>query len=286
MGLIGNHIRLNTGVQNVIGDVQSRTGGNFARYSNMCYTRSQTGATTVISGASIPQGGYPSATFYPPQSVGEMSMRIYGEGFLAGDLSASLPMSIDLTGSGDFDATASLVISMLCNMTGSGDMTASIQGLIDMECDMAGSGDLSATISAYGNMAIDMLGQGDLDATIAAYGNMSIDIVVTGTGLTTANVGQAVWSALAALNDDPNTMGELLNNASAGGNPWDVVIEGGYTAAELLRLLASVAAGKTSISDLGGGSANVLFRDLQDTKNRVDADMTDSDRTNVTLDLS
>lgn len=286
MGLIGNHIRLNTGVQQVNGDVQSRTAGNFARYSNMCYIRSQDESTTVISGAAIPAGAYPPSSFYPPQTAGQMSMRIYGVGVLSSDLSASLPMSIDLTGSGDLDATAGLVISMLCNMTGTGDLTADIQGLIDMSCDMTGMGDLTATISAYGNMAIDMLGEGDLEATIAAYGNMAIDIVVTGTGLTTANVGQAVWSALAALNDDPNTMGELLNNASAGGNPWDVVIEGGYTAAELLRLLASVAAGKTSINDLGGGNANVLFRDLQDTKDRVDADMTGSDRTNVTLDLT
>lgn len=286
MGLIGNHFRLNTGVKQVKGDVQSRTAGNFARYSNICYTRSQDRSTTVISGAAIPLGAYPPATYYPPQSAGEMSLRIFGVGSVSGDLSASLPMSIDLTGSGDLDATAGLVISMLCNMVGSGDLTADIQGLINMSVDMEGAGDFSATISAYGNMAADLLGSGDLDATVAAYGNMSIDIVVTGTGLTTANVGQAVWSALAALNNDPNTMGELLNNASAGGNPWDVVIEGGYTAAELLRLLASVAAGKTTITDLSNGNANVVFRDLQDTLDRVDADMTGSERTNVTLDLS
>jgi hypothetical protein len=95
MGLIGNHIRLNTGVQQVRGDVQSRTAGNFARYSSMCYTRSQSGATTVISGTAIPSGGYPSATYYPPQEVGEMSFRVYGQGQLTATLVPTLPMSID-----------------------------------------------------------------------------------------------------------------------------------------------------------------------------------------------
>ncbi len=286
MGLIGNHFRLNTGVQQVKGDVQSRTAGNFARYSNMCYIRSQDRSTTVISGAAIPAGAYPPSSFYPPQTAGEMSLRIYGVGVLSGDLSASLPMSIDLTGSGDLTATAGLVISMLCNMTGTGDLTADIQGLIDMSCDMTGMGDLAATISAYGNMAIDLVGEGDLEATIAAYGNMAIDITVTGTGLTTANVGHYVWAALAAENDELNSMGELLNNAAAGGNPWDVLIEGGYTASDVMKILVAVAAGKSIITDNGDGSMTIVFRDLDDTLNRVQTDVENSQRDDATFDLS
>jgi hypothetical protein len=64
------------------------------------------------------------------------------------------------------------------------------------------------------------------------------------------------------------------------------VIESGYTAAEILRILTAVAAGKTVITDLGGGAATVEFRDIDDTKTRVEADMTDSERTSVTLDGS
>ncbi|MBP7541757.1 MAG: hypothetical protein KA802_17690 [Saprospiraceae bacterium] len=286
MGLIGNHFRLNTGVQQVKGDVQSRTAGNFARYSNMCYTRSQNGATTVISGAAIPAGGYPSATYYPPQEAGEMSFRVYSQGGLTATLAPTLPMSIDLTGTGDLDATAGLVISMLCAMTGTGDLTADIQGLIDMSCDMTGMGDLAATISAYGNMAIDLVGEGDLEATIAAYGNMAIDITVTGTGLTTANVGHYVWAALAAENNTSGTMGELLNNAAAGGNPWDVLIEGGYTASDVMKILVAVAAGKSIITDNGDGSMTIVFRDLDDSLNRVQTDVENSQRDDATFDLS
>lgn len=286
MGLIGNHIRLNTGVQQVKGDVQSRTAGNFARYSNMCYIRSQDEATEVISGAAIPQGSYPSSSYYPPQEVGEMAFRVYASGTLVSDLTPSIPMTIDLTGAGDMTATAGLVISMLCEMTGTGDLTASIQGLIDMECDMTGMGDLAVVIAGYGNMAVDLVGEGNLEATVAAYGDMSIDIVVTGTGLTTANVGHYVWAALAAVNDTSGTMGEKLNDAGSAANPWTEIIEGTYTAADIMKILVSVAAGKSTITDNGDGTMTVDFRDLDDTLNRVEADVDNSERTDVNYDLS
>lgn len=72
-------------------------------------------------------------------------------------------------------------------------------------------------------MAAALAGTGDLDATIAAHGNMAIDIVVTGTSLTTSNVGPAVWAAIAALNNDAGTMGEKLNLAGSGGVDYDAL---------------------------------------------------------------
>ena len=46
----------------------------------------------------------------------------------------------------------------------------------------------------------------------------------------------------------------------------------------------AIQAGKTNIVDNGGGSVTVTFRDVADTKNRVEADMQDSERIDVTLD--
>lgn len=233
---------------------------------------------------SIPQGNLHPAAWMLPQTGGGMSIRTTGDGSLAAGLIPSYPMSIDLTGSGDLEATAGLVVSMLLAMTGAGSMTASIEGRLNATIDMVGSGDLTANMTALAEMVISLLGSGDLDATVAAFGDMAIDIVVTGTGLSTANVGQAVWAAIAASNNLPGTMGEKLNDAGSASNPWTEVIESGYTAAEILRILAAVAAGKTTINDLGGGLAEVVFRDLGDTKNRVSADMTGSQRTDVTTD--
>lgn len=73
-------------------------------------------------------------------------------------------------------------------------------------------------------------------------------------------------------------------NLSGINDPWDSVIESGYTAGEILKVLAAFAAGKTSITPLGGGDATVVFRDLGDTKDRIEAGMEGSERTTITLD--
>ena len=62
---------------------------------------------------------------------------------------------------------------------------------------------------------------------------------------------------------------------------WDRVIETGYSALQMMRLFASVLLGKVS----GAGTATETFRDINDTKNRVIADVTpQGDRTNITRD--
>ena len=66
---------------------------------------------------------------------------------------------------------------------------------------------------------------------------------------------------------------------------WEYSLEAGLSAADFMRLLVAVAAGKTTVVDLGSQQATVTFRNLADTKDRVIADMNGSERTSVTLDL-
>lgn len=56
-------------------------------------------------------------------------------------------------------------------------------------------------------------------------------------------------------------------------------IEGGLSLRDVLRLLLAVNAGKTTIS-----GSSVAFRDQADTKNRVAASMTGSQRTTIAVD--
>lgn len=217
----------------------------------------------------LPNGNLSPQSWMLPRTGGGMSMRPLGEGSFAADLIPTRPMTIDLTGAGDLEATAGLVVSMLLAMTGGGDLTATIQGRLNASIDMTGSGDLAGSMTGFANLVVDLLGQGDLDATIAAFGDMSIDIVVTGTGLTTANVGQAVWSALAAANNDAGTMGEKLNDAGSASNPWTEVLETGFTAGELLLITAAAVAGKLDRVDNGDGTFTITIRGLADTKDRI-----------------
>ena len=73
--------------------------------------------------------------------------------------------------------------------------------------------------------------------------------------------------------------------ADIAGEFFATFIDGTFTMKDVLKILVAVAAGKTNIVDLGGGNATVDFRDLSDTKNTVVADMTGSERTDITLDL-
>lgn len=88
-----------------------------------------------------------------------------------------------------------------------------------------------------------------------------------------------------------NKVSNLVQTVSTGGgggadDVWNYVLETGLTAKMMMRILTAIAAGKTDINNLGGGNAQVKFRDMNDTKNRVTADMTGSERTSVTLDVS
>ena len=96
--------------------------------------------------------------------------------------------------------------------------------------------------------------------------------------------GYPVIPTIGAFNVATQLILPLQANDVASTATLTSLVEPGITVEETLRILLAVAAGKTTIVDLGGGSASVVFRDTNDTKNRVSAGMTGSERTTVTLD--
>jgi GTPase Era involved in 16S rRNA processing len=62
-------------------------------------------------------------------------------------------------------------------------------------------------------------------------------------------------------------------------------IESNLTLPQAVQILLAVAAGKSTVVNLGGGQATVTFRDLDDTKNRVVATLNNSNRTIITTDV-
>lgn len=240
MGLIGNNFRLNTGSHRSLGEVMSRTNGNYQRYSSFCNTRSQMGNTVVYALTSIPAGANPKTSFYSPQEAGAMSMRSFSSGSITFSMVPVKLMSSDFLGLGDLVGTASLTVSMLCDMISSGTLTADIVGILNISADLIGEGDLSADIKGVAEMLLNLMGEGGLSADIGGYGDMSIDIIVTGAGLTTANVGQAVFAALATLNNIPGTMGAKVNSAASAGDPWSTQLPGSYTGDEAGKIVADL----------------------------------------------
>lgn len=63
----------------------------------------------------------------------------------------------------------------------------------------------------------------------------------------------------------------------------DDQVQGAYTAGDALLVLLAVAAGKTTITPLGGGAATVEFQAVDNSGVVVSATMDGSERTAVTL---
>jgi len=239
--------------------------------------------------ASIPNGTTHPTAWHPARTGGgaasyvdlSSSIEIQTALLAAGkNLTANLDAAVTLTNA-DLDQIVNLLADISASITAT---TATLAAVAALEAAITASGTITtAQLGAIVGMLANLNGTGLLSANNFATASISADIN-SNTPLSPNSLAAAVWGALAIDNDEPGTMGELLNSSGAAANPWLEVIESGLTAAEVLRIILAVQAGKTNIVDNGGGSATVTFRDVADTKNRVEADMQDSERINVTLD--
>ena len=236
--------------------------------------------------SAFPNGYNTQAAWWPAYEAGGLgaTFDLTGTGTVSGTALAVLLALADLSGSGELAATGSLIVQALASFSGSGEITdANLQAFLQAVADLSGSGGLTATATGLAEVVAALTGSGTATgSTATALGELTADINVTGSGLTTANVGAAVWAALATANNVSGTMGEKLNDAGAAGNPWTTVIEGSYTAEQMLRLIAAALLGKATAT-----TSTYTVRDLADTLNRIIADVdADGNRTAITLDPS
>lgn len=93
------------------------------------------------------------------------------------------------------------------------------------------------------------------------------------------DVANAVLDTDVTLHTLPSSVGLFIGKIFS----LDDTIEGTLTLRKIIKLIASALFGKS----FGGGTANVGFRDTQDTKNRISATVdANGNRTNVILDGS
>lgn len=135
------------------------------------------------------------------------------------------------------------------------------------------SADLDATAELDGLSAGEASGSGALtglrDSPGVSYGQATVTgaILARGTIAGTVKIG--------SITQDDVT-GAVL----------EAPVEGDLTVRQALRVLLAVAAGKSTVTDLGGGAATVTFRDQSDTTDRITATMAGSERTDVVLDTA
>jgi hypothetical protein len=154
-----------------------RAAGAMASYNG------QTSITLDAAGSLLNGGPVEGFASLDLSGTGNMSLIVFLEGDAAADFSAAmagLNLTLSLSGTGTL------------TLTGSGGLTV----VVPLEASAA---------------AFTLSGSADL------RGRLLLESGVDDTVLTAEAVAQAVWAAVAAVNDLPGTMGELLNASGAGG---------------------------------------------------------------------
>ena len=257
MALIGNMTVANKSSGYFSSGIAGATRSNFANLSN----------------------NFSKAKFFPEKSS-------LGEGYnvIQVDFAPIKPGGIASIGLVNGQAAASAAILLVktasISISGTVSITASLAVLTQGTGTIAGVATVSGAMAAVSRMTSTSAGV----ATVS--GNLKANVPLAGSiaGVASSSVN---------LRGIANASGDIEIGAAVGltasavsSAVWAEIIEAGYSSSELLKLLASVSFGKTTIVDNGGGSATVTFRDLADTKDRVDADMVGSERSTVTLDAT
>lgn len=176
-------------------------------------------------------------------------------------------------------ATAAMVMGV--SVVGQADGTCLVEATFGQIAAISGQADGSSTAT--------MLAVATLNFTGSAAGLGTASAVLSAIGYLAGvapGVGTATMTPRALGFFGGSTEGGELTPSSIASAVWTLPVDGSFTTADVLKLLAAVAAGKTEIVDLGGGNATVKFRDLNDSKDRVVADMVGSTRADVTKDVT
>jgi len=203
--------------------------------------------------SAVPNGASPGFGIILAQKGGGMSCYtgMSGSASLSSSMALGLAALATLVGQSNLAATGGLIAALIATLVGSSTFSSDVLAALNGAATLAGSGNVTAAISAIGYAASICVGTSTVTLTPYATGTMTATISALSGSITPDSVAAAVWN--------------------------NVNIEGTYTGAEILRLLAAVAAGKTTIV-----SNVATFRDVNDTKDRVVATMTGSQRTTVT----
>lgn len=254
--LIGNYSVLSKDPGNSVGGGSIGLGMNRGDWNKTSTNRGAFNAVDWEPKSGIPDGYRNPYAWVLPQTAGGMAARnkLTGVGAASAAIAGGKNAEAALTGAGDMTATGALIISMIAALTGSGTISnASAVAFLQLAAALAGAGDLGGAATAIGHAASALSGSGATTSTIRATGTLASDITVSGDLLTSTNAGAAVWR---------------------------YIVEAGFTAEQILRIIAAHAAGAAT----GLEGANPQFKGLDGTTVRIDGAYSAGTRTIDSLD--
>lgn len=223
MALIRNGSNQITGLNRIFGAVGAYgLRGNFDRNGAFkAFDSGQHAVTDVTNRNSIPAGARHPLAWKPPTKAGGLASHNNAKGAATATLALVSGRNISgaAAGTSTASATAQLVVSMSGTAAGSATATGNLQAALGMSGNAAGSSTATATISAIGWVSGTAVGTSTASLTSYAVGHLSGSITPF-TELSPESLAGAVWSALAAQNNETGTMGEKLNSAGGAADPW------------------------------------------------------------------
>lgn len=254
MALRGNNARFNVSPHFRVSGVASIAGaGLYINHNNKYLTGRLRNFASEVPLASYPSGATHPLAWVMPQTAGAMSSR------------NSAGFSLDIAGSGAMGVNGVGTTSITFSLTGTGALIVS------------GAGTAEFTITATANAVATLNGDGSATmtfsatagATALAWGDSLASFSITGT-LTPYAVGHM----------EGTTEEAGLTNAGIANSVWGKVIEAGYSAEGILRLLAAHAAGSAT----GLEGADPQFVGLDGVTTRINGTYSAGTRTIDALD--
>lgn len=262
MGLIANGFRDSGGLYLTSGATVSNNAypsaihANFALAGSLRNSLFGEGITNDYAGH--PSGYRNGGATVMPQKAGALAARNTMNG--AGEMSDADAWAVKLaeaaiTGSGSLTAFGGLIVQLVAAITGSGTVTnADVKAFLSAIAALTGSGAISSAVrTGLGALLAATTGSGTAGgSTATGIGELDADIVAYGS-LTPEGIRDAVWAQ---------------------------IVEAGYTAEQILRLLAAHAAGAAT----GLEGADMRYTGLDGTTTRIDGNYSGGTRTIDSLD--
>lgn len=237
-----------------------------------------------------------------------VSSSISGESTVDAAIKGKGVLSTTLTGNGIIsDALLNAVVSIYSTVYGEGVVLgASLQGVVPISATLTASGQLTnALLNSLINIYANLLGEGAISYSNLAAGKyieavFSGDCTVSGAdlrakagigaailvnaNLTTFDIAQAVWNALAVQYNISGTMGQKLNAAGSAGDPWVTELPSSYTGDQAGRILWNLNAYIKNKKYLTKEASTwyLIIRNDSDTGNLIKKELKDKDGNDIT----
>lgn len=195
---------------------------------------------------SFPTGTNQPYTYIMGPSGGMLtaSTTFINSGNVTGNVSQGINIEGSLSGIGQIStANLALVVALASGLVGSGNISAAaLVGTVALASTLTGTGNVTAGLNVIAFMQSTLSGTGTLTADLKAKLYLAATIYVNQSEATVQQLVDGVWDAIISDHNNPNTMGEIMNNLGSVADPWGVTLPGTYAPGEAGYILGNLLA--------------------------------------------